>query len=155
MALNSRPLWFEGQLVRPQHMQQTQRWTEALVEQRMNSVLPRGWGLHGMRLDASMLALGKVALESCRAVMPDGTIVDAPVGTVPIEPLTVQPGITNRVVKLAIPARAADGPEVGDPAHRFVLSQQDVRNATGGGITAQIAIGLPNLRLILDGEPEN
>ncbi len=155
MSVRSRPLWFEGQLVRPQHLQQTQRWTEALVEDRVQSAFPRAWGLHSLRLDAAMLALGKIAIEACRAVMPDGTAVDAPVGTPSIEPLTIPPGTSGRVVKLAIPARAGDGLEVGDTSHRFLSQQQDVRNATGSGISAQITVGLPNVRLMLAGEPEN
>ena len=58
------------------------------------------------------------------------------------------------MVKLALPARAADGQEVGETAQRFTLRQQDARNTTAGGTVAQIAVGIPNLRLILAGEPE-
>lgn len=155
MSVRSRPLWFEGQLVRPQHLQQSQRWTEALVEDRLQSVFPRAWGLHTLRLDPAMLALGKIAIEACRAVLPDGTVVDAPAAAPSIEPLTVPPGTGGRVVKLALKARAGDGLEVGDTSHRFLSQTQDVRNATGSGISAQIMVGLPNVRLVLDGEPEN
>jgi type VI secretion system protein ImpJ len=59
------------------------------------------------------------------------------------------------VVKLAIPARGSDGIEVGTPTARFRLAQQAARNSTGAGQPAQVAIGQPNLRLILDGENED
>lgn len=154
MSLRSRPLWFEGQLVRPQHMQQMQRWIESMVEQRVQAALPRSWGIHTLRFDGSLLGLGKIALETCRAIMPDGTPIDAPVQDTLPEPLAIAAGTTDRLVKLAVPARAADGQEVGDSGQRFMLRQQDVRNATASGMIAQIAVGIPNLRLILAGEPE-
>jgi type VI secretion system protein ImpJ len=155
MSLRGRPLWFEGQLVRPQHMQQMQRWIEALLEQRVQGALPWSWGLHSLRLDASLLALGKFALESCRAVMPDGTVIDAPAQDALPEPLAVPPGTSETIVKLAVPARASDGLEVGDTGQRFRLQMQDARNSTGNGALAQVAVGVPNLRLMLDGEPDN
>jgi len=155
MSLASRPLWFEGQLVRPQHMQQMQRWMESLLEKRLESAMPRSWGLHGLRLDGSLLGLGKLAVDACRAVMQDGTTIDIPGQDAPPAPLAVPAGTAECIVKLALPARLSDELEVGDNGQRFRLHQQDARNTTGAGASAQIPVGLPSLRLIIAGEPED
>jgi type VI secretion system protein ImpJ len=155
VSLRSRPLWFEGQLVRPQHLQQQQRWLETQMEDRMRGAGPFTWGVHALALDTSLLPLGKVGIESCRAIMPDGLPLEIPARDEAPAALAVPPGTVNAVVKLAIPARAGDGPELGTDATRFRLAQQTARDSTGPGQPAQVAVGQPNLRLILDGERED
>lgn len=151
MSCHSRPLWFEGQLVRPQNFQQGQRWIEALLEQRIGGVLPDAWGLHTLRLDGALLGLGQIALEACRAILPDGSVFDTTAGDEPPPPLAIPSGTAGRVVCLALPARLADGPELGD-GRRYRLAQQNLRDATAGDNVAEIPVGLPNLRLVLAGE---
>jgi len=155
VSLRARPLWFEGQLVRPQHLQQLQRWLEAMIEDRIGGISPFSWGVAALELDGSLLPLGKIGIESCRAILPDGVPIDIPAKDDRPAPITVPAETANRVVKLAIPARAADELEVGTAAARFRLKQQPARNTTGESQPAQIAIGVPTLRLILDGDPED
>lgn len=154
MSLRARPLWFEGQLVRPQHLQQLQRWLESMIEDRIGGVSPFSWGVAALEFDASLLPLGKFGIESCRAILPDGAPIEIPARDDRPAPIAVPPETTDRVVKLAIPARAADELEVGIAAARFRLKQQTARNTTGESQPAQIAVGIPTLRLILDGDPE-
>ena len=71
MSLTSRPLWMEGMFIRPQHLQQQQRYTEDLVERRIAWVQGSGWGLSEVALDRDLLRLGKLGVTSCRAIMPD------------------------------------------------------------------------------------
>lgn len=155
MSLRARPLWFEGQLVRPQHLQQLQRWIETLTEERAAAADPLAWGVASIELDASLLALGRVGIEGCRAIMPDGTALDLPARDDRPAPLAIPPETTGRLVKLAIPMRTADELEVGIAAARYRLKQHPARNTTGDTQAAQIAIGIPALRLILEGEPED
>lgn len=154
MTAHSRPLWFEGQLVRPQNFQQDQRWIESLLDQRIGGVLPHAWGVHTLVLDGPLLALGQLRLQTCRVILPDGSVLDTTAGDDPPPPLAIPAGTAGRVVSLVLPARMADSPELGDRG-RYRLAQESLRDATGGDNAADIPVGLPNLRLILAGEDEN
>ncbi|MCK8784374.1 type VI secretion system baseplate subunit TssK [Roseomonas sp. NAR14] len=155
MSLYGRPLWLEGQLIRPQHLQQLNRWVEALVEQRVAAAGGDSWGVRSLRLDVTQLALGRVAVESLHAVLPDGTPVLAPDRDPLPPPRLVTPDAAGRLVKLAVPARASDEPEL-DPAHgRYRRHMQPVRDVTGQAPTAELPVALPRLGLLLEGEPED
>lgn len=154
MSLRSRPLWFEGQLVRPQHLQQQQRWLEAQIDDRLRAVGPYGWGIGSLVLDASLLGLGKIGIESCRAIMPDGLPLDIPGRDGGLQPLQVPPGATGALVKLAVPIRHGDALEVDAPSARYQRAEQDVRNATGPGEPARIVLGRPQLTLLIEGSDE-
>ncbi|MBS0558699.1 MAG: type VI secretion system baseplate subunit TssK [Proteobacteria bacterium] len=154
MSTHSRPLWFEGQLVRPQHLQQQQRWLEALLEDRMRGAGCDGWGVWSLTLDASMLALGRVGIESCVAIMPDGLPLEIPGRDVPPAPLEVPPGTVNTLVKLAVPMRAHDRLEIGPPTARFRRAEVSLGNSTGSGQPAEVVVGVPNAALVLDGADE-
>ncbi len=153
MSLRGRPLWFEGQLVRPQHMQQQQRWFEAAFEDRIRAA-PHCWGVVSLDLDASLLPLGKVGIAQCCAVLPDGTSVEIPSRDPGPDPISIPKDTANRLVRLAVPTRAGDGAEVNVAAARYRLIQQPARNSTGAGRAGEVSVGLLNLRLILDGEPD-
>lgn len=154
MSLRSKPLWFEGQLVRPQHLQQQQRWLEALIEDRLRGAGPYGWGVWSLALDASLLALGRVGIAQCSAILADGLVLDLPGREAPPPPLAVPPGTVNALVKLAVPVRAQDRAEIGTPAARFQAVEQSVGNSTGAGQPASVTIGQPSLRLVLEGGDE-
>jgi type VI secretion system protein ImpJ len=155
MSLRGRPLWFEGQLIRPQHLQQLERWIEGLVDARADAVAPYPWGVHSLALDASMLPLGKLAIATCVAIMRDGTHLEIPSkdGTPP--PLAVPPDVTERVVNLTVVARAGDGAEVGTDTSRYSVLQQEARDTTGTAPAAAVSVGIPRLLLQLDGEQDD
>jgi type VI secretion system protein ImpJ len=102
-----------------------------------------------------MLPLGKFGIESCVAILPDGTPLEIPSKDEAPPSLAIPPDVVDRIIKLAVVARAGDGLEVGSEAARFQLRQQEARDSTGTGQMAQVPIGMPRLRLLLDGQPED
>jgi type VI secretion system protein ImpJ len=160
MSLRSRPLWFEGQLIRPQHLQQMARWTEALIDQRIGADSRHAWGVHSLRIDPSHLLLGRVSLLDITAVLPDGTPVQAPDWDHLPAPRAIAAETVGKLVKLAVPARAGDGAELdtsGQAQHaaRYAARSQPARDTTGGAPTADLQVGMPALRLLLEGEPDD
>lgn len=149
MSLRGRPLWYEGQLLRPQHLQHLTRWTEGLVERRLAAVDPFSWGLRSLRVDASLLLRGQLALESLSAVLPDGTPVDAPSEDALPPARAIPPDAAGKRILLAVPVRAGDGPETA----RLEPRSQVARDTTGDAPEAEIPIGLPRLSLLIEGEP--
>jgi type VI secretion system protein ImpJ len=117
-------------------------------------------GVHSLRIDPSQLALGRVALMDVVAVLPDGTPVQAPAWDDLPAPRGIPPETVGRLVKLAVPARAGDGAEVQqtEPSRaggRYVARSQPARDTTGNAPAADLPVGMPALRLLLEGEPED
>lgn len=67
--------WHEGMLLAPQHFQQTQARTDALVAWHALAAAPLAWGVRHMEVDAGLLANGLLRILELDAVMPDGTAV--------------------------------------------------------------------------------
>ena len=159
MSLRARPLWFEGQLIRPQHLQQLTRWTEALVDQRIAADSRQAWGVHTVRIDPSQLSLGRVGLLGLLTVLPDGTPVHAPEWDDLPGPRAIPPGTVGKLVKLAVPASAGDRTELGGEqdaaAGRYTARSQPARDTTGNAPSADLPVGLPTLRLLIEGEKED
>ena len=72
----SRPLWAEGTLLCPQHMQQQDRYHEHQLAARLAVVTAHAWGILAVRFDLAALQTGQLALTYLRAVFPDGAAVD-------------------------------------------------------------------------------
>ena len=72
----NRPLWTEGTLLCPQHMQQQDLYHEHHLAARLAAALPHPWGVSSLRFDPAALQSGQLALTHLRAVLPDGTCID-------------------------------------------------------------------------------
>lgn len=157
MTLVSKPLWSEGMLIRPQHFQQYDRWIEHVVEGRSTALAAFAWGLRKLTLGAELLPLGRIAVQSVAAVMPDGTVIDT-TGGIAIEARTVPPNTKNTLVKLAIALRPLDGAEIGDGgrSRRYEAAEQAVRDATAPDrASVSLRVGRLSARLLLEGEAED
>jgi type VI secretion system protein ImpJ len=70
-----RIVWSEGMLMSPQHFQQQDLYHEALLDERIASVTPYGWGAATLELEARSLDAGQVSLRGFTGVLPQGTVV--------------------------------------------------------------------------------
>ncbi|MGC5779943.1 type VI secretion system baseplate subunit TssK [Methylobacterium sp. NFXW15] len=151
MTVVSKPLWSEGMLVRPQHFQQYDRWIESLVEGRVGGLSAFGWGVRRLVLASELLPLGRFALRSVSAVMPDGTVIETETGLV-IEPRAIAPQARNVLVKLAVGLRALGG----ETGNRYQPVEQMARDVTAPERQpVSLMVGQLAVRLLLDGEAED
>jgi len=154
------PLWLEGMVMQPHHLQQWQRHWVARLEGRVAGLGPADWGLASLRLDASLLPLGRFAVEACRAILPDGTPVNLPGDLGSGLTREIPPGTTERLIKLALPLGGGDRPltEAAGATPglgRYQEQRQPVRDATAADRREEtLSLALPRLRLLLEGEPE-
>jgi type VI secretion system protein ImpJ len=153
----NRVLWSEGLFLRPQHFQQQDRATEALVQGALLAGRLQPWGFRELTLDAALLEAGRVAVTAARGVFPDGTpfaipdTVDAP------EPVVVGREMAAGAVLLALPLELPGGASF-DPAHaeasgaRYRGRIERVRDAVqGGGEPEEIEIARPAALLLAPG----
>jgi type VI secretion system protein ImpJ len=161
MKAPRRPVWSEGMLLSPQHLQSLDRFHEGVVEARVGAVAPDDWGVLSLEVDTAALAAGQLRVVRFAGVLPDGTPVafdeadgDAP----PARPVAEHfPAAARSVeVHLAV-ARQRDGvpayAEEGQAQRiRFVSSSRPVEDATAPGQQLSVALARPNATLLFGDE---
>jgi type VI secretion system protein ImpJ len=112
MSWDSKVLWSEGLFLQPQHFQQADRYTEALVSGLARRVSPYAWGLSEIEIDEELLKTGRFALHSCSGLTPDGAVFRVPQVEQHPPPLEVPETIKECVVCLTVPQRRQGGSDV-------------------------------------------
>lgn len=160
MARNNKVIWSEGLFLRPQHMQQQERYLERYVELRAGEMQPYGWGFQELELESDLLAVGKLGIKRARGVFPDGTPFDMP-GDDPLPPpLDIAADWRDQTVFLTIPLRSPTQPDSGRPEapseqlFRFRVRETEVRDASGSvdGLTP-LEVGGMASRLLPQSQP--
>ncbi len=132
-----RVLWSEGQFLRPQHFQQQDRATEALVRGSLRAARLQPWGFASLALDPVLLESGRVAIVSATGIFPDGTPFAIPASMAPPEPVAITRE-TSGAICLGLPLEAPGGASF-DAAHaapsgaRYRGVIERVRDAVHGG----------------------
>ncbi len=152
MSWFSKVAWKEGLFLQPQHLQQSDRYLEKLIQARTDVMTPYPWGLAEMTIDRDLAQQGRLGLRSVVGIMPDGTPFDAPnAGELPL-PIDVPEDAKNLYLWLTLPDQSQNGQDVGlgpDAATtRYVLSSDTVAdNASASRIEHQIETAVPRLEL--------
>ena len=98
MSVYSKVVWSEGLFLRPQHLQQQDRYFERYVETRCHALRSNSWGLTELEVERDLLAIGQLGLTRAAGVFPDGTPFRMPEDT-------------------PLPDAPRDRPEAARPAH--------------------------------------
>jgi type VI secretion system protein ImpJ len=154
MAWNSKVVWSEGMLLQPQHLQQHDRYLQVQLETRVNALAPYGYGFSALKIDETQLALGKISLLSCAAILPDGTPACLPADDDLPLALDVPADTRNMLVVLALPSRRPGVPEVDgstadDNFARFRTAEHEACTTLG---VARIVERRADNRVVLDAE---
>lgn len=150
-------LWTEGLLMAPQHLQQSDRYHEALLAQRLDALDPHGWGIVRCELDRHALAEGTIRLDELACVMPEGSVLtigrdhpEAPPSR-PVEGLGPERACLE--LHLAIPRERDGAPQVGARARYTPLPRRMADACTEGGELVEVELALRNVRFVFGHEP--
>jgi type VI secretion system protein ImpJ len=155
-------VWNEGMLLTPHHFQQWDNYYEDLINSRISSLVPYEWGVLDLQLNNEAIANGICEVTRCRAVMPDGLIVNIPQSdTAPaarsVEDL-FEGGDESLGVFLSIPSKRtgarnfqSNGGDV-SPTIRYRQHGASVPDETTGQNEQQLAFAESNLRLMFGSE---
>ena len=148
--MHSRVLWKNGTFLTPQHLQQSDRYIEALLR----PYAPLSWGLVDLQLDTTALAQKRLGLRRCRGVFQDGTSVnvgrDSRTGRDGDDPLpAVQEfgfgASQERLgVYLVLPEKLQDG--------RYLEEQLDLKDVFNAANQRAVLVGHKNLRFAFSGQ---
>lgn len=155
MSWNSKVVWSEGMLLQPQHLQQHDRYLQTQLEARVGALRPYAWGVSRLEIDQQQLALGKLALLSFSAVLPDGTPVGSPSEEEMPSPIDIPADVRDVTVVLALPTRRHGVAEVDDrPGHdnfaRHRGAEYEAWDSNGLDNSALMSVGKLRLRLALE-----
>jgi type VI secretion system protein ImpJ len=155
MSWNNKVIWSEGLFLRPQHLQQADRYMEKFVRGRTAALRGYGWGVAGLRINRELLSLGKVAIEYAAGVMEDGTPFAIPDEADPPVPLAPPETLRNTVIHLALPAYqpgAADARAGDDVVTRYTIAEQDLVDGNAGERDhVAVEVGRLRFRLVAEG----
>ena len=154
MGWKNKVIWSEGMLLQPQHLQQHDRYWQSQLETRVAALRSYSWGFSSLIIDEAQLALGKIAIAACSAVLPDGTPFTLPADDALPLPLEIPVDARNVMVVLALPLRRHGVAEVGNGsgADNFARHRSDdyeVWDSNGLDNSALMQVGKLRLRLAL------
>lgn len=156
MAHDNKIIWSEGMFLRPQHFQQSDRYTEWLIRSRVAGLTPHSWGIAQLTINRELLLSGRFAVESCRGIFDDGTPFAVPDEANHPTPLMPPETTRNAIVYLAVPLRQAGGVETvppgrDDAAARFAASEVGVFDSVAGfDGEANVQVGRLRARYLLE-----
>ena len=155
-------VWNEGMLLTPHHFQQWDNYYEELLNSRISSIKPYEYGILDLHINREAVANGNFQIINCRAVLPDGLLVNFPdTEAVPdLRPVGdhFHPEAERLGVHLAIPAKKkgeANYQANGAKANanlRFLQEGALIKDETSGTNEQPVALAKSNLRIIFDDE---
>lgn len=158
MSRFSKVVWKEGLFLKPQHLQQSDRYMERMVQARTAHLGPFPWGISELSFDQGQLRQGRLELERVAGIMPDGTPFDAPqLGKLPVE-IEVSEESVGKLIWLTLPNMPQNDRDVGleeDRSMRYLLvEEQGVADVTSAARTEEsLEVAVPRLELALRDRP--
>jgi type VI secretion system protein ImpJ len=158
MSTYSKVIWSEGLFLRPQHLQQQDRYFERYVETRCHALRSHSWGLTELELERDLLAIGKLGLARAAGVFPDGTPFRMPEDTPLPPPLDIDPKLRDQLMFLAVPLRQPGAQEAtrddgADGVVRNSISDLEARDACSASSSpALLEVGLLRSRIMAERE---
>lgn len=162
-------LWHEGMFLRPQHFQAADRYWTELVALGQQLDHPYYYGLRSASLSEEAIANHQFQLNSCRARMRDGTILDLEVGQEP-DRLDIRQATSGEVldsadltdafekasrvqVFLAVPrlklGRVNVARDRSQDDARYVSTSVSVQEETDGSQSEEVTFRALNVKLLL------
>ncbi|WP_051448966.1 type VI secretion system baseplate subunit TssK [Tolumonas lignilytica] len=102
-------VWREGMLLRPQHLQQQDRYYQQQFKQLLQTARPQNWGFFELEIDRQYLMMGKIVVARAVGILPDGTSFQIDPYAHPT--LDVKSGVYDALVYLALPLSASNSVE--------------------------------------------
>jgi len=156
-VLTGKPLWLEGMFLRSQHLQHYDRWIEHTIESRVAALLPFSWGIRQLRIDPDALRNGQFRVAAIEAILPDGTVIDAPSAQVLPSARHISADAQGKLVYIGLSIRSPGSIDVAEgegKLYRYRKVSVEVRDSSVANRPAvDIDVGSLNGRIILEGEP--
>lgn len=149
-------LWSEGLLMAPQHLQQSDRYHETLVTERLSALHAYPWGAVRVELDRRAITDGMIKLDHFAGVLPDGTVLtierdslEAPPAR-PVEGLPPERSVLD--VYIGVPSECESAGPSGSRSRYSAHVRRIADHTTEGGEPAEVELAKRNVRLVFGHE---
>lgn len=137
MSWANRVAWTEGLFLCPEHLQQADRYHENFTRQSMSLRHGHDRGFTKLKLDAGMLAQGKIGIVEACGILDDGTPFSIPEDADPPPPYAPPRHMRNEHIHLCLPMRQVGIAEVAhhpapDIPARFSVVEQSLVDTVSG-----------------------
>lgn len=155
MPTQNKVVWSEGMFLRPQHMQQQDRYLDMQFNDRARWQQPYGWGIRRLELDEQLLQQGVFAITLCEGLMPDGSLIHCHSSEQRLL-LEIHPGQQDKLIYLALPLRVAGGDDTALDENETALTrwqgtETSVQDSNlGSSKTVSIQVATPRYKLLLE-----
>lgn len=148
-------IWQEGMLLRPQHLQQNDRYFENRIRAQTRLLQRNAWGFFELVIDPQYFNMSQLVVTRASGVLPDGSFFDLGKNTGPLM-VDIPPEKDSVSVYLTLPlltannieARREDQPDV---LARYLAYDTEVFDSNAGGESAsQVSCAKPDFRLLTD-----
>jgi type VI secretion system protein ImpJ len=163
--MNSKVLWGEGLLLRPQHFQQQDQYHEHRLHKSIAAVHPYAWGVERLEIDRDAIGNNMLRILALALRFQDGELVDAPgpdalPPTVDLGQLNDRPHQQTVTYYAALPGLKPFGGNFAQPGQdgntaRFVQANQETADLYTQASAAQLAYLKKTVRLVADFEPRD
>jgi type VI secretion system protein ImpJ len=153
MSSGRKVVWYDGIYLKPQHLQQQERYLERYADLRSRSLIPHSWGFTHAVLDPGLLTIGKLGLLKAEGVFQDGTPFRMPEDDPLPEAIDIPTTVRDQTVYLAIAVQRPGGRDIvrgglADPLARHDPGEAEVFDNTAPG-PAGVAVEVGALRTTL------
>lgn len=151
-------IWTEGMLLRPQHLQQNDRYFETRIKAQTRLVHRNTWGFFELEIDPQQFNLSKVVISRASGILPDGSffILDRSSENLMLD---IPPDNGNASIYLALPLLSGASIESrrsdqADVLARFTQYDAEVADSNAGSDSrTMITCAQPQFRLLLGEQP--
>lgn len=153
-----RVIWSEGMFLRPQHLQQQDRYLDFQLRERVRLLNRHGWGVRNLQIDDHLLGQGVFALTRSEGLLPDGTLFSISGGSQDRLLREIPPGRQHLLVYLALPITLMGTDETdpegdGDVMTRWRGLNADVQDSNlGFSKRVPVKLARPRFKLLLEDE---
>jgi len=163
--MNSKLLWGEGLLLRPQHFQRQDQYHEHRLHKSIATVHPYAWGVERLEIDRDAIGNDVLRILALSLRFQDGELVDAPgpdelPPTVDLGQLNAQPQQQTVTYYVALPGLKPFSGNFAQPGQdsntaRFVQANQETPDLYTQASPAQLAYLKKTVRLVAEFEPRD
>jgi len=155
-------IWSKGTFLSPQHMQTQDRFTESMLQFRLESLQFRPWGFSHLCINQEALAAGTFAIHEAAGLFPDGLPFEIP-SSDPAPPVKPLAGYFDKDQEtldlfLAIPNYRISGTNLSMRERgmdtRYVAELTSFRDENSGASEKPVQLARKNFRLLVEGEPK-
>ncbi|XPF94925.1 type VI secretion system baseplate subunit TssK [Colwellia sp. RE-S-Sl-9] len=134
--------WTEGMFLRPQHMQQQERYLQFQHSNIKNRIEPLAWGVFNFEIDHRLLSLGQFRLDNIECVFQDNTLAILPEQNPLPDAITLPTSTINQLIYLVVPINKSTGLNISDLSDnqitRFFYNDHNIIDTSVGSDAMEV-----------------